>query len=153
MKKMIYPIIAVLIIACDQLSKYAVRSSMQPGERIEILGRWFSICYVRNTGAAFSMFQGNRFVTVILTSLLIVGCIGYAVKLAGQGKKLFPLLLTCIAAGGVSNMIDRLTLGFVTDMISCGSFAIFNLADIFITCGCILMMIAVLFMFKNGEEL
>ena len=55
--------------------------------------------------------------------------------------------------GGISNMADRLIHGFVTDMISCGNFAVFNVADIFITCGCFLMMAAVLFMYKNGEEL
>ena len=46
-------------------------------------------------------------------------------------------------------MIDRLTLGFVTDMISCGSFAVFNVADIGVTCGCILTMIALLIQFKD----
>lgn len=153
MKKHTYFIIAGLIIALDQLTKYAVRSNMQPGERIYILGKWLSLCYVQNTGTAFSMFAGNKLVTVVLTSLLIVACISYGVKLFKDGKKTLALLLTCIAAGGISNMTDRLIHGFVTDMISCGNFAVFNVADIFITCGCFLMMAAVLFMYKNGEEL
>ena len=50
-------------------------------------------------------------------------------------------------------MIDRLALGFVTDMISCGSFDVFNVADMFITCGCILLMITVITAYKKGEEL
>lgn len=49
-------------------------------------------------------------------------------------------------------MIDRLTLGFVTDMISCGSFAVFNVADIGVTCGCILAMLVLLLQFKDEEK-
>lgn len=153
MKKTVYPIIAVLIIVCDQLTKYAVRANLNVGEVIPILGKWLRICYVQNTGTAFSMFEGNKLITIALTSFLIIACIIYTLKEIKAGHTAIPVLLTCIAAGGISNMIDRLSLGFVTDMISCGSFAVFNVADMFITCGCILMMILVLFMYKNGEEL
>ena len=148
-----YPVIAALVIVLDQISKYAVRSSMLPGERIPVLGDWFSFCYVQNTGTAFSMFEGNRFVTLFLTSILIAACIVYIVKEIKAGHKLIPVLLTCVAAGGFSNLIDRMSLGFVTDMISCGKFAVFNVADMFVTCGCILMIIIIIFMYKNGEEL
>ena len=153
MKKAVYPLIACLIICCDQISKFAVRSAMAPGDRIPILGDRFSIYYVQNTGTAFSMFEGNRFVTVILTSLLIAACIIYAVREIKSGHKAMPALLICIAAGGTSNLADRLALGYVTDMISCGSFAVFNVADMFITCSCILMMIMLLVGLKKGEDI
>ncbi|MBR2675130.1 MAG: signal peptidase II [Mogibacterium sp.] len=153
MKKFYYPLTAFFIIAADQLSKYFVRMHMQPGDRIPLIGGWMSFLYVQNTGTAFSMFAGNRFVTVILTSLLIIACAVYAAVLVRKGRVAVPFLLTCIAAGGISNMIDRLALGFVTDMISCGSFAVFNVADMFITCGCILLMITVITAYKKGEEL
>ena len=143
MKKFIYPLIAALVIAADQTTKYMVRSSMQPGDRIPVLGDWMSIFYVQNTGTAFSMFAGNKFVTIALTSILIIVCIVFAITEIRSGHRLTPLLLTLVAAGGVSNMIDRVTLGFVTDMISCSNFAVFNVADIFITCSCILTAIAI----------
>jgi signal peptidase II len=151
MKRFIYPLTAVLVIALDQFTKYLVRASMQPGDRIPVIGDWMSIYYVQNTGTAFSMFSGNQFVTVFLTSALIIFCIGFIIKEARDGKMLVPLLFTFVAAGGISNMIDRLTLGFVTDMISCGSFAVFNVADIGVTCGCILAMIALIIMYKDEE--
>ena len=75
MKKLIYPLAAALVIALDQLTKYAVRETMQPGDRIPILGNWLSIYYVQNTGTAFSMFAGNKLVTVVFTSVLIVVCL------------------------------------------------------------------------------
>ena len=75
MKKIIYPLIGAAVIALDQLTKYLVRSNMQPGDRIPVIGDWMSIYYVQNTGTAFSMFRGNQFVTIFLTSALIIMCI------------------------------------------------------------------------------
>ena len=153
MKRFIYPSIAVLVITLDQFTKYLVRSNMQPGDRIPVIGNWMSIYYVQNTGTAFSMFRDNRFVTIFLTTALIIFCIIFIVKEAREGQRLIPVLFTFVAAGGISNMIDRLTLGFVTDMISCGSFAVFNVADIGVTCGCFLTMAAMIIQYKDeGQE-
>ena len=153
MKRLIYPLIGAFVIVLDQFTKYLVRANMQPGDRIPVIGDWMSIYYVQNTGTAFSMFRDNQFVTVFLTSVLIILCIVFIVKEARDGKRLIPVLFTFVAAGGISNMIDRLMLGFVTDMISCGSFAVFNVADIGVTCGCILTMIVLIIQFKDeGKE-
>lgn len=143
---------AVLVIALDQITKYLVRANMQPGDRIPVIGSWMSIYYVQNTGTAFSMFRDNRFVTVFLTTALIIFCIIFIIKEVREGHVLIPALFTFVAAGGVSNMIDRLTLGFVTDMISCGNFAVFNVADIGVTCGCILAMIALIITYKDEDK-
>ena len=115
MKKIIYPLAAVLVIAVDQFTKYLVRSSMQPGDRIPVIGDWMSIYYVQNTGTAFSMFSGNKFVTLVLTSVLIIVCMVFIVQELKSRYFLVPLLLTFVVAGGLSNLIDRFTLGFVTD--------------------------------------
>jgi signal peptidase II len=152
MKRFIYPLIAAIVIILDQFTKYLVRANMQPGDRIPVIGDWMSIYYVQNTGTAFSMFSGNQFVTVFLTSALIIFCIVFIVKEARDGQKIIPVLFTFVAAGGISNMIDRLTLGYVTDMISCGSFAVFNVADIGVTCGCIFTMIALLILYKDESK-
>ena len=151
-KKIILPAVAAALIAVDQITKYLVRANMQPGDRIPVIGEWMSIYYVQNTGTAFSMFRGNQFVTVFLTSALIILCIVFVIKETASGQKLLPLLFTFVAAGGISNMIDRLALGYVTDMISCGSFAVFNVADIGVTCGCIAAMLALLLLYKDEEK-
>ncbi len=155
MKKNIYPLLALIaaaIVVIDQLTKYLVRANMQPGDRIPVIGDWMSIYYVQNTGTAFSMFRDNRFVTIFLTSALIIFCIIFIVKEARDGKRLIPVLFTFVAAGGVSNMIDRLTLGYVTDMISCGNFAVFNVADIGVTCGCVLAMIDLIILYRDEDK-
>ena len=152
MKKIIYPLIAALIIAADQITKYMVRSGMEVGDQIPILGNWLRLYYVQNTGTAFSMFAGNRFVTIVLTSIMIIVCLIFAYKEFKSGHSLVTLLLVFIASGGISNMIDRLSLGYVTDMISCGSFAVFNVADIFVTSGCMLTMLAVFLIYRDEES-
>ena len=152
MKRFIYPLIAAAVIALDQFTKYLVRANMQPGDRIPVIGNWMSIYYVQNTGTAFSMFRGNQFVTVFLTSALILFCIVFIIKELRDGQRLIPALFTFVAAGGVSNMIDRLTLGYVTDMISCGKFAVFNVADIGVTCGCVLAMIALIVLYRDEDK-
>ena len=152
MKRFIYPLIAAIVIILDQLTKYLVRANMQPGDRIPVIGDWMSINYVQNTGTAFSRFRGNQFVTIFLTSVMIIFCIIFIVKESRDGQVLISTLFTFVAAGGISNMIDRLTLGFVTDMISCGSFAVFNIADIGVTCGCILTMIVLVLFYKDDKE-
>ena len=151
MKKIMYPLIALLVIAADQITKYLVRTNMHPGERIPLIGDWLSLYYVRNTGTAFSMFEGNRYITVLLTSVLIIVCLIVIITEARAGHDLIPVLLTFVAAGGISNLADRLMLGYVTDMISCGSFAVFNVADIAVTCGCVLTMLALLLFYREEE--
>jgi signal peptidase II len=150
---LLYPLITAAVIALDQLTKYLVRASMQPGDSIPVIGSWLRILYVRNTGTAFSMFAGNKWITVVFTTVLIIACIIYVIHEARSGSRTVSILLTFVIAGGVSNMIDRLTLGYVTDMISCGNFAVFNVADIAVTCGCALTILYLLMdMRKEGKS-
>lgn len=152
MKKAVYPLIAAVVIVLDQITKYLVRSNMQPGDSIPLIGKWLRLLYVRNTGTAFSMFSGNKWITVALTSVLIIACIIYVIHEARSGSKVVSILLTFVIAGGVSNMIDRLALGYVTDMISCWSFAVFNVADIAVTCGCILTVLWIIMEMRKESQ-
>lgn len=148
----IYPVIAACVIGLDQITKYIVRSGMQPGDSIPVIGSWFRLLYVRNTGTAFSMFAGNRWITVAFTSVLIIACLIYVIREARSGSRPVSILLTFVIAGGISNLIDRLALGYVTDMISCWNFAVFNVADIAVTCGCILTILYILYDMRKEEN-
>ena len=152
MKKAVYPLIAAVVIVLDQITKYLVRSNMQPGDSIPLIGSWLRLLYVRNTGTAFSMFSGNKWITIALTSILIIACIIYVIHEARSGSRVVSILLTFVIAGGVSNMIDRLALGYVTDMISCWSFAVFNVADIAVTCGCILTVLWIIMEMRKESQ-
>ena len=109
------------------------------------------LMHVHNTGAAFSSFQGAQWlfilVFVLFTAALIYEFITH--KMGFSGFECW-----CIAAiygGALGNMIDRLRLGFVVDMIHLEfmEFPIFNVADCFITCGCILLIVSILFFHKD----
>ncbi|NLY87418.1 MAG: signal peptidase II [Clostridiales bacterium] len=146
----LYPIIAAVIIVLDQLTKFIVRTGLNPGEKIYIIGEWFSITFVKNTGAAFSMFAGNKFVTIALTSALILACLIFIIyEIKDDGSRFLSICLTFILAGGIGNLMDRVIRGYVTDMLSFGSFPVFNVADIFVTCGCFLTVIYIMFLNKE----
>lgn len=142
---MIVLIPIVVIIVLDQISKYAVRSSMSPGDSISVIGNFFRITYFRNEGAAFSSFLGQRGFLIAFSSIMTVAAFVFLMMYKGKSR-LLDWSLVLIIAGGIGNLIDRIAFGYVTDMISFSIFPpIFNVADIAITVGCGLMIIFVLF--------
>lgn len=138
-------LISAVVLFFDQLTKYIVRHNLELGEKIHIIGDFANITYVRNYGVAFSMFSGNKLVTVFLTSILIIICLVFLIFELLDQKEGIPIFLSCIVCGGIGNMIDKIYLGYVTDMISCGSFAVFNVADIAITCGAFCCLFYIIF--------
>ena len=143
-------IFAVIIIALDQITKYLTVANIPLGEEIAAIPGLFHFTYIRNTGASFSMLEGNGWLFI---GVLLIFTVILAVLLK---RKVItkPFEIWCLAAiwgGGVGNAIDRIHLGYVVDMIETTfiEFPVFNVADIFITCGCILMMIHLIFFNKE----
>lgn len=139
------------IVAADQITKILVVQNIPLYSNVEAIDGLFHLTYVQNTGAAWSMMQGMRWVFVALFVALTV------LVLVEYFKKPLPFTTFerwCIAAiygGGLGNMIDRLRLGFVVDMIEVDfmNFPVFNVADCFITCGCILLIVHLVFFNKE----
>ena len=139
-----------LITALDQWTKWLTVANIPLYQDIPAIGGLFHFTYVQNFGAAFSSLQGMRWLFVIIFAVLTVAVL-YEYR-----KKSMPFSTFerwCIAAiygGGLGNVIDRVRLGYVVDMIEVEfmNFAVFNVADIFITCGCILLMASLVFFNK-----
>ena len=139
------------IVAVDQITKWLVLENIPLFGNVQAIPGLFRLTYVRNTGAAFSSFEGMRWLFVALFVVLTV------LIFVEYFKKPMPFSTFerwCIAAiygGGLGNVIDRVRLGYVVDMIETKfmQFPVFNVADCFITCGCILMMISLIFFNKN----
>ena len=134
------------IVALDQLSKHLVVRNIPFGAQVPLLPGVVHLTYVRNTGAAFSMLSGARW----LFLGLVVVFLAVLVLLIRRGVLREPMELWCmtaIAGGAVGNAIDRAIAGSVVDMIEVEflRFAVFNVADCFITCGAILFVIYILF--------
>lgn len=150
-------IAVVILIIVDQLIKHwAVTALMPVGTMdfikfgdLEILG----LTYVQNDGAAFSSFSGAKIFLIVLTSIMIVGLIIFALR--DKQKHPFMMLSTAaVIAGGIGNLIDRIRLGYVIDYIDVKlfDFAIFNFADICVVLGAICLVIYVCFIEKKADS-
>lgn len=140
------------IIAFDQLVKIIIRSTMTVGQSISVIGDFFTLTYIKNSGAAFSMLSGQRILLIVVPLIAIIGCTIYIVKNEYISKVLSAALLMIIA-GGAGNLIDRILFGPVTDMFKLSVFPpVFNIADISVTFGCILLIVYVLFEEKLKDK-
>lgn len=139
------------ITAADQLTKYLVVQNIPLYSQVPAIDGLFHLTYVQNTGAAFSIFQGMQWLFVVIFALLTVAVVWDFAKQRMPFTKLERWLIVCIYAGGLGNMIDRARFGYVIDMIEVEfmTFPVFNVADCFITCGCILLMAHLIFFNKE----
>lgn len=136
---------AGLIILLDQVSKGYVRSHFAIGEwwsPWEWLTPYARIVYVSNTGVAFGMFQGMGRVLLVLAILVSAAIIYYYPRVASDDWTL-RLALGLQLGGALGNVIDRIFIGHVTDFISLGIFPVFNVADMSITIGVIVLLLGV----------
>ena len=139
-----------LITLVDQWSKWLTVANIPLYQDIPFLDGIFHFTYVQNFGAAFSSLQGMRWLFVALFAALTVAVLWEYRKKSMPFSTFERWCIAAIYAGGLGNVIDRVRLGYVVDMIEVEfmNFAVFNVADCFITCGCILMMASLLFVNK-----
>lgn len=148
-------VILIGIVLADQATKIAIRSLMTEGQSIEVIDGFFSVTYFENTGVAFSLLSGHRWIVTILQIVAMVLVAALLFKYKGSSK-VWDISLSMILAGGIGNVIDRIFHGSVTDMISFSIFPpVFNVADIGVTVGCGLLILDLLLgknsIFKNNE--
>ena len=141
---MMLVIIASGLLIIDQITKFAVRSRMEIGETLPVFRGVLDFTYVQNRGAAFSLFQNSQLITVILPVITMIAGVLFLLHLQKKKEKLAELGVLLIMSGGIGNLIDRTVMGFVTDMISVGSFPVFNVADICVTVGCAVLILWVI---------
>lgn len=147
-----YLLLALAIAAGDQLIKFWVRSAIPLHTVRELIPGVLSLTYVQNRGAAFSSLEGQQWLFLLVFAGITAAIVWEAFR---NSMHFSPWEWGCIAAiwgGGLGNMIDRIRLGYVVDMIRTEfiDFPIFNAADCFITCGCALLMI--LLLVKKKED-
>lgn len=151
MSFLFYCLFVLGIVAADQITKLLVLQHIPLYADVEAIPGLFHLTYAQNTGAAFSSFEGMRWMFVGLFAVMTL------LVLLEYFKKPMPFSTFerwCIAAiygGGLGNVIDRIRLGYVVDMIEVDfmNFPVFNVADCFITCGCILLILHLIFFNKE----
>ena len=146
-----YALFVGAIVAADQVTKYLTVANIALYADVPFLPGLLQLTYVQNTGAAFSSFEGQQWLFALIFAVF-TGMIIWEFRKNTMGFTTFERW--CIAAiygGGLGNMIDRVRMGYVVDMIETTfmEFPVFNVADCFITCGCVLMMAHLILFNKN----
>lgn len=142
---MLYELIIVLLIGIDQISKIWVLSSLKEMSSVPIIKNVFHLTYVENRGAAFGMLQNNQSIFIIVALTASVFGLYYL-----HTKKVNILSKTgiiLIIAGAIGNLIDRVRLGFVVDYFDFRFIweYVFNVADVFVVVGTIVLCIYIIF--------
>ena len=142
-----YVLFAALVVAADQFTKYLTLLYIPLHTRIDVLPGFLGLTYVQNTGAAFSSFQGQQWLFVLIFAVLTAAILWEYFKKPMPFTRFERWCIASVYAGGLGNMIDRVRFGYVVDMIETQfmDFPVFNVADCFITCGCIILIISLFF--------
>ncbi len=131
----------------DQLTKLAVVNNIALYEKVTAIPGLFHLTFVKNTGAAWSSFQGMIWLFIFVFAVFTFAVIWEFSRKRMPFTSLERWCIAAVYAGGLGNIIDRIRLGYVVDMIEVEfvRFPVFNVADCFITCGGILLVIHLIF--------
>ena len=140
-----------LMVALDQWTKYLTVAGIDLHGKLEAIPGLFHLTYVQNTGAAWSMFAGQKWLFLAIFGVFTLFVIWEFWKKSLPFTKFDRFCIAAVFAGGLGNIIDRVRLGYVVDMICVDfmEFPVFNVADCFITCGCIALMVSLIFFNKD----
>lgn len=147
-------ILTVILVWFDQFTKKLAVSKLMGKPAFPIIKGVLEFDYLENRGVAFGMLQGQRIMILIVGVVFIVGLLIFMLKMP-EGRKytILHVILSFVIAGGVGNIIDRVSLEYVIDFISFVliHFPIFNVADCYVVCGVIAMCIMILFVFRDED--
>ena len=157
MQFLLLSLFALLITVADQFTKYLTVANIPLYGHVDLLPGVVGLTYVQNTGAAFSALQGMQWLFVGIFLVLTALILWEYFKSPLPFSKFDRWCIAAIYGGGLGNMIDRVRLGYVVDMIRTEfmEFPVFNVADCFITCGCILLIARMLLnkrFWKEGKK-
>lgn len=144
----------IVIIAIDQVTKYFAKSYLYPDKAKDFIKGFIEFRYAENTGMAFSMFSGARWLFVVITTVVVIACIVYMFKKAQNNLWLY-WTIGVLVSGAVGNLIDRIYFGYVIDFINPTfvNFAVFNIADCAVTLGAVSLVAYLVFdMFKKDNK-
>ena len=151
MQFLIMALFSAGIVAVDQISKYFVVENIPLHSQVPFIPGVVGLTYVRNTGAAFSSFQGQQWLFALVFVVFTALVLWEYFKSPMPFTKFDRWCIAAIYGGGLGNMIDRVRLGYVVDMVNVEfmTFPVFNVADMFITCGCLLLVVHLIFFNKE----
>ena len=150
-----YVLFVTILVILDQYVKNLVVLNIEIGKRIPLIKDFFSLTYVRNYGAGFSILQNEtRFLTIL--SIVAILILSYMLIKAKKNDTVSIISYILIISGALGNLIDRIRLGYVVDFLDFiilgYDYPVFNLADSYITVGCFILIIMVILESKNAKN-
>ncbi|HZC30367.1 MAG TPA: signal peptidase II [Gaiellaceae bacterium] len=134
--------VALTAIAADQLTKALVSSQLALDESVHVVGP-LSLHHVQNSGIAFGLFASATPIVILLTAIAVAWMLYFFAR-SGARHPVLPVALGLVIGGSVSNLVDRVRLGHVTDFLDIKFWPAFNLADSFITVGVAILLLALI---------
>ncbi len=134
--------VAVTAVAADQVTKLIVSAELSLGEEVDVAGP-LSIHHVQNSGIAFGLFPTATAIVIALTAGAVAWMLVFFAR-SGARHPILPVALGLLLGGSVSNLVDRVRLGHVTDFLDFRFWPAFNLADSFIVAGVAILIAALL---------
>ena len=157
-KKAVYFLLSILsvvgLMGLDQLTKQWAKSHLADGDPWVVWEGVFQLKYLENRGAAFGILQNHRILFLVITLAVLFFLLFWYVRLSWRRRNLpLRIALLLLFAGAAGNLIDRLARGFVIDFfyVEWINFPIFNVADIYVTLAAILLLILLIFVYKEDE--
>lgn len=147
----IYILAIAAMIATDMAVKRWAVAELANHTEFRIVGNLLTFSYAENTGAAFSMLQGKRWIFITLTVIVLTLLI-YVMLSHFIASPIGEWGCVLIIGGALGNFYDRLRQGYVVDMFFLKYFAIFNVADVFVTAGAILLSVYLVFFYSKEER-
>lgn len=145
-KSKIY-LISLILLIVDQLVKLLIKSTFKLHEELELIPNFFSVLYLQNDGAAFSILQNKTYLLVIV-AIICLGIMVYYIQKEKTFTKLSSISLGLILGGIIGNLLDRIIYKKVIDYLSFTfftyNFPVFNIADVGITVGALLLIVSCL---------
>ncbi len=148
----LFLLLSAAIVAGDQIFKNWIVNNIALGGEMPVLPGVIHFTYLRNTGAAFSMFEGLRWPLVVIACVCCGAILVYL--FLAKTNPWNKVGLSMVLGGAISNLIDRVRFGYVVDMfeVEFVDYAVFNIADVCITCGGILFCIVFIFFTKEAPR-
>lgn len=146
----LWVLVIVASVILDQITKLLVTGNMALYESVPVIPHVFSFTYIHNYGAAWGIFSEHRWIFIVITGIAIIVLPIFLYRYR-KLHFLFGLSLSLIIGGAIGNMIDRVFRGFVIDFLEFTfiDFPVFNIADICVTVGTVLMFIYIAFIDKT----
>ena len=143
-----------ILIGIDQITKIWAISDLSNGRTIPVIDGVFEFAFAKNTGVAFSMLEGQRWIFIPITIIISVLLMFIMLRSPLRKYKLFNITCVLILAGAIGNLIDRIIYGYVVDFLHATfiDFPIFNFADCCVVIGAGLLFVFALFVMKEDDN-